>query len=200
MELLDVQKTDLEIDIAKLRVAARVQLTEEQIKVWLKQFCKGDLDDMEFRERIIDVFINSVYLYDDKTVIYYNIEGGKQVSYMEMLDSTEEPPFADDPQSSSGVRISNDTPRHRRRKLCSVYGDFFSIRWLTHAVVLYLYKLSRSPSLSARKRTHNASLAANFSCVPAPDIIHLEPILMLCNNFLIHDLIQTDRQSLLDLI
>lgn len=112
MELLDVQKTDLEIDIAKLRVAARVQLTEEQIKVWLKQFCKGDLDDMEFRERIIDVFINSVYLYDDKTVIYYNIEGGKQVSYMEMLDSTEEPPFADDPQGSSGVRISNDTPRH----------------------------------------------------------------------------------------
>lgn len=111
MELLDVQKTDLEIDIAKLRVAARVQLTEEQIKVWLKQFCKGDLDDMEFRERIIDVFINSVYLYDDKTVIYYNIEGGKQVSYMEMLDSTEEPPFADDPQGSSGVRISNDTPR-----------------------------------------------------------------------------------------
>ena len=112
MELLDVQKTDLEIDIAKLRVAARVQLTEEQIKVWLKQFCKGDLDDMEFRERIIDVFINSVYLYDDKTVIYYNIEGGKQVSYMEMLDSTEEPPFADDPQGFSGVRISNDTPRH----------------------------------------------------------------------------------------
>ena len=67
---------------------------------------------MEFRERIIDVFINSVYLYDDKTVIYYNIEGGKQVSYMEMLDSTEEPPFADDLQGSSGVRISNDTPRH----------------------------------------------------------------------------------------
>lgn len=112
MELLDVQKTDLEIDVAKLRVAARVRPNEEQIKAWLKQFCKGDLDDMEFRERIIDVFINSVYLYDDKTVIYYNIEGGKQVSYMEMLDSTEEPPFADDPQASSGVRISNDTPRH----------------------------------------------------------------------------------------
>lgn len=124
MELLDVQKTDLEIDIAKLRVAARVQLTEEQIKVWLKQFCKGDLDDMEFRERIIDVFINSVYLYDDKTVIYYNIEGGKQVSYMEMLDSTEEPPFADDPQGSSGVRISNDTPRHKKPVNKPVYRLF----------------------------------------------------------------------------
>lgn len=112
MQLLDAQKSELEIDIAKLRVAAHVQLTKEQIKAWLTRFCNGDLDDMKFRERIIDVFINSVYLYDDKTVIYYNIKDAKQVSYMEMLDSTEEPPFADELQNDSGVRISNDTLRH----------------------------------------------------------------------------------------
>jgi site-specific DNA recombinase len=114
MELLDVQKSDIEIDLAKLRVASRIQLTEEQIKAWLKRFCNGDPLDMEFRERIIDVFINSVYLYDDKVIIYYNIEGGKQVSYIEMLDSTEEPPFSDDPQGASGVRISNAPPRQYR--------------------------------------------------------------------------------------
>lgn len=131
MELLDVQKTDLEIDIVKLRVAARVRPNEEQIKAWLKQFCKGDLDDMEFRERIIDVFINSVYLYDDKTVIYYNIEGGKQVSYMEMLDSTEEPPFSDDPQASSGVRISNDTPRQNTANAKAFAAFFISEKRFT---------------------------------------------------------------------
>ena len=27
------------------------------------------------------MFVNSVYLYDDKTVIFYNIRGGKQVSF-----------------------------------------------------------------------------------------------------------------------
>ena len=46
--------------------------------------------DKEFQRRIIDVFINSVYVYDDKIVIYYNIEDGKQVSYIEMIDSLEE--------------------------------------------------------------------------------------------------------------
>lgn len=61
---------------------------------------------MDFREKIIDTFINSVYLYDDKVVIYYNIKGGKQVSYIEMLDNTKEPPFAEN-GSSTGVRISN---------------------------------------------------------------------------------------------
>ncbi len=44
--------------------------------------------DAEFQRRIIDVFINSVYLYDDKVVIFYNIQGGKQVFYMEIIDST----------------------------------------------------------------------------------------------------------------
>lgn len=114
IEVLDIQKTELETDLAKLRISSRARFTEEQIIEWLKLFCNGDPLDMDFRERIIDTFINSVYLYDDKIIIYYNIEHGKQVSFMEMLDSTEEPPFADDPQdaSASYVRISDVSPRH----------------------------------------------------------------------------------------
>ncbi|MCL2388539.1 MAG: hypothetical protein FWC89_13480 [Defluviitaleaceae bacterium] len=45
---------------------------------------------MDFRRRIIDVFINSTYLYDQKVVIYYNLKDGKQISYVEMLESTDE--------------------------------------------------------------------------------------------------------------
>ena len=116
MELLDAQKTEAETALAKLRVAARVHFTEEQIIAWLKQFCAGDPVDMDFRERIIDTFINSIYLYDDKVIIYYNIEHGEQISFIEMLESTEEPPFADDPQGAFGVRISNAAPRQKSRR------------------------------------------------------------------------------------
>jgi len=90
IEELELQKTDLEIDMAKLRVASGIRYTKEDIISWLKVFCKGDLFDMEFRKRIIDVFINSVYLYDDKVVIYYNIKEGKQISYIEMQNSLDE--------------------------------------------------------------------------------------------------------------
>ena len=38
------------------------------------------------------MFKNAIYLYDDKVVIYYNLKDSKQVSYIEMLDSLEEPP------------------------------------------------------------------------------------------------------------
>jgi hypothetical protein len=72
--------------------------------------------DEEFQRKIIDVFINSVYIYDDKIVIYYNVKDGKQVSYVEMLESTEEPPFGGDPDSCNGVRISNELPRHQKQK------------------------------------------------------------------------------------
>ena len=90
METIEMQKTDLETDLSKLRIANQIRYTETEIVVWLKQFCKGDLSDVAFRRKIIDTFINSVYVYDDKIVIFYNIRGGKQVSYTDMLDTTGE--------------------------------------------------------------------------------------------------------------
>lgn len=113
IELLELQKADLEIDLSKLRIANGIRYTKQDIVAWLKQFCKGDLMDEAFRCRIIDVFINSVYVYDDKIVIYYNIKNGKQVSYIdncEALDGVDAEETTD-LSGCSGVRISNDTPR-----------------------------------------------------------------------------------------
>ncbi|WP_052152883.1 recombinase family protein, partial [Dehalobacter sp. UNSWDHB] len=104
LEMYGAEKADLEIDVAKLQIANKIRYTEEDIVAWLKQFCRGDLFDMEFRKRIIDVFINSIYLYDDKIIIYYNVRGGKQVSYLEMLESTADAEVGDDPEGNSGVR------------------------------------------------------------------------------------------------
>ena len=81
MEALEAQKADLEESATRLSVASRIALTEKEVLAWMKQFCDGDAGDEAFRKRIIDVFVNSVYLYDDKTVIFYNIRGGKQVSF-----------------------------------------------------------------------------------------------------------------------
>jgi len=110
IEDLETQKIDLELDLSRLRIANGIRYTEDQIIAWLKTFCNGDLLDEEFQQRIIDVFINSVYVYDDKIIIYYNVKDGKQVSYLEMLESTEEPPDGG-LEDGAGVRISNALPR-----------------------------------------------------------------------------------------
>lgn len=112
MEKADLQKADLEIDLSKLRIANKIRYTEEDIVVWLKLFCEGDLFDMEFRRRIIDTFVNCIYLYDDRVIVFYNIRGGKQVSYIDMLEATSD--IFDDctekeknTNPQEGVRIPN---------------------------------------------------------------------------------------------
>ena len=87
MEALGAQKEDMEADLTRLRLASGIQLSEQEVCAWLRTFTKGDIMDEEYRRRIIDVFINSIYLYDNRVLIFYNIRGGKQVSYFDILES-----------------------------------------------------------------------------------------------------------------
>jgi hypothetical protein len=106
LNILSAQKADMEIDLQKLKIASGIQYSEDDIKGWLKNFTIGDLLDPEFQRRLIDVFVNSVYVFDDKIVIYYNVHGAKQVSYLEMIDDVST--FLSD-TGADGVCISNGT-------------------------------------------------------------------------------------------
>ena len=97
-DLLEAQKKDAESELSKLRVTSGVSIKKEEVIQWLKNYCQGDLFDMAFREKIIDTFINSVFLFDDKLIIYYNVKHGKQVSYIEALEDASE---TDSPCSDS---------------------------------------------------------------------------------------------------
>ena len=112
IQRLTDEKEALEVDLAKLRVANKIRLTEDEIVDWLRSFCKGDLFDMDFRRRIIDVLVNSVFVFDDKIIIYYNVRGGKQVSYVEMLESYGEEgcPGPDDDLPESSTSAANGPP------------------------------------------------------------------------------------------
>ena len=95
MEQVGAEKAAAETDLAKLKIANQTPFTEKMIRDWLKSYCKGDLMDLEFREHLIDAFVNCVYLFDDKVIIYYNVENGKQVSFMEMLEDVGDAPAPD---------------------------------------------------------------------------------------------------------
>lgn len=114
IETLETQKADIEMNLATLKIAAGHRYTKEQIAAWLKTFCKGDNLDVNFQRRIIDVLVNSVYVYDDKIVIYYNVKDGKQISYMEMCESIEDATPDWESDSEKMVRISHTPPRQLR--------------------------------------------------------------------------------------
>ena len=50
--------------------------TKELIVKWINQFKYGDVNSREYQKRIIDTFINAIYLFDDKMVLTYNFKSG----------------------------------------------------------------------------------------------------------------------------
>ncbi len=86
LALLEQQKEDAELQIAKLKITASMAITADDCAAWLRTFCDGNIEDADFRRRIIYAFVNSVFVYDDKIAIYYNIgelSNGKPVTLAE---------------------------------------------------------------------------------------------------------------------
>ena len=89
-EALEKQKASAEAELEELYFKESLILTEEEIKQFLKTFVGGDLLDPEYRRRLIRAFVNCVYLFDDKIVIYYNVQGGKQINHLDVIDFLDE--------------------------------------------------------------------------------------------------------------
>ena len=88
LEALEKQKKELVIQIAK-EEAARPTITKEHILFWFKKLKKLEIRKIEHRRRPINIFVNSVYLYDDKLVITFNYKDGtKTVNFEKIKNST----------------------------------------------------------------------------------------------------------------
>ncbi len=67
----------------------KANFTKKDIIAQLKLFCNGDPLDPEFQKRIIDGIVNSIYVYDDRILIYYNLHSAKQVSFIDNANIAE---------------------------------------------------------------------------------------------------------------
>ena len=79
MNELELEKNEVEGKIAREEMKKPL-LTKERIMYWLYSFKSGDIDDIEYRRRVIDTLVNSVYVYDDgekgrRIVFTFNISG-----------------------------------------------------------------------------------------------------------------------------
>ena len=77
LEQLEETKRELEARIAEEKLA-KPKVTEEFIRFWLLRFRKLDMSLKDQRQALVDTFINSIYLYDDKVLITFNYKEGTQ--------------------------------------------------------------------------------------------------------------------------
>ena len=71
METLEAEKVAIEHGITEESLKNPI-VTREQVIFFLEKFKGGDIADQEYRRKLVDTFVNSVYVYDDHILISYN--------------------------------------------------------------------------------------------------------------------------------
>ena len=62
-------------------------LTKEQILFGIEKYKKLDLTTQEGKQRLIDGFINAIYVYDDRITFTYNYKDGTETITLSELES-----------------------------------------------------------------------------------------------------------------
>ena len=55
-----------------------ININEKQIQFFLTEIKNGNVNDIKYRKMLINIFVNKIYLYDDKLIIMFNVQD-KQV-------------------------------------------------------------------------------------------------------------------------
>ena len=87
LDELEETKSQLEISILQEEMH-KPMLTREQIAFFIYRFRKFDVTKREQRQRLIDSFVNAVYLYEDKIILTFNYkDGSKTITLAEVEGS-----------------------------------------------------------------------------------------------------------------
>ena len=114
LEQLEETKRELETRIAEEKLA-KPKIKEEFIRFWLLRFRKLDMSLKDQRQALVDTFINSIYLYDDKVLITFNYKEGTQTITFEEAAQA----------ASKGNGSDLDclaAPRKSRTRSCSAFS------------------------------------------------------------------------------
>ena len=106
MNELEEQKKELRVALAAAKLKEELSLKKEHIRFFLHQFADMDYTDIDCQKRLIKIFLNSVFVYDDKVVLTFNYsEGGKILTLHEI-----------DGGSGHSIRIPSGLVHHAKKE------------------------------------------------------------------------------------
>lgn len=88
LEELEQRKSEIEPAILNEEIEHPI-LTKEQIIFWISRFKDGNIENEKYKQMLIDTFVNSVYLYDDKMVITYNFKDGTRTITLDEVENSD---------------------------------------------------------------------------------------------------------------
>lgn len=88
LDELEERRGQLETSILQEELQ-RPMLTKEQILFWLHKFKMTNIANKAERQRLIDSFVNAIYLYDDKLVITFNFKDGTKTVTLSDIEGSD---------------------------------------------------------------------------------------------------------------
>ena len=113
LDALEAQKDELTAKIAdeKLR---KPSFNADFIRFWLMKFRKFDISQQKQRKALIEIFVNAIFLYDDRMLITFNYKDGSQtIRFEDALTAAEAVGNSSD--LSSSARGGGRCPHGRYR-------------------------------------------------------------------------------------
>lgn len=83
------ERTGIERDLA-IEIQKHVTLSETEIRFFLTSLKSGDINDLKYRKTLIKIFVNSIYLFDDRMTIIFNAGDEPAIVDNILLDEIEE--------------------------------------------------------------------------------------------------------------
>lgn len=84
LEELEKQKEERSLSMTTAELQ-KPKLTREYMVHWFSRFRYGDPNDREFQKRLIDTFVNAIFVYDDKLMLTYQ-HGTQTITLKEVDD------------------------------------------------------------------------------------------------------------------
>ncbi|MCL1830715.1 MAG: hypothetical protein FWG21_04715 [Oscillospiraceae bacterium] len=104
LEELEALKSDIEVKILQTELQQTI-LTEEKIIFWINRFKGGNVADIAYQRAIIDIFVNAIYLYDDKIVLTYNFKSDSRTISLAKVE------ISDLSQTAPPIGTNANSPR-----------------------------------------------------------------------------------------
>ena len=86
LEQLETQRDNLQSAILQARME-RPKYSKEEIVQWIARYKHGNINDKDYQKEIIDTFLNSVYVYDDRLVFTYNYKDGTETLALKDIEA-----------------------------------------------------------------------------------------------------------------
>jgi site-specific DNA recombinase len=97
---LEQRKNDIEMSISKESIE-NPMLTKKQFKFWFDQLKKLDISKSEQRQKLVDLFVNSIIIYDDHIKFFFNYKEHTETITFDELNNCSDLPDSPRPKRTA---------------------------------------------------------------------------------------------------